>query len=613
MLVSEYIAKRLRELGCRHVFMITGGGAMFLNDALAHGLEPVYFHHEQACAIAAEGYARVSTGIPVVNVTTGPGGINALTGVFGAWTDSIPMLVISGQVKQATLMAHYQLTQLRQLGDQEADIIRMASGITKYAALVTDPKSIRYHLERAFITATTGRPGPCWLDIPIDVQSATIDENQLQGYDPDEGIETPEEDLDALCTQAFNLIQQAERPVIMAGTGIHLAQAHGLFDRMCRTLQIPVVTAWTAPDLIGSDDPLFCGRPATVGDRAGNFTVQNADVVLVLGSRLNIRQVSYEWAKFAPNATLIQVDIDPAELCKPTVTPRLGIQADLSEFLSRFNAKLNETNYRPHHADWLAWCKQRVERYPVVLPRHREPRLQDCINPYHFIELLFQHLNAHDIIVCGDGSACVVTYQAAFIQKGMRLFCNSGCAAMGYDLPAAIGAAIAKPGRRIICLAGDGSIQLNIQELQTVAQRQLPIKIFVLNNDGYLSIRQTQKAFFNRLAGESPASGVTFPDMVRLADAYNIPATRYDSAQEFQDTIAQFLAQPGPGVFDIMLDPEQGFEPKVSSRRLADGTIASTALEDMAPFLSPEELRENTSPPSKSHPDPRVAKEAHRL
>jgi acetolactate synthase I/II/III large subunit len=597
MLVSEYIAKRLRELGCQHVFMVTGGGAMFLNDALAHGLEPYYFHHEQACAIAAEGYARVTGNMPVVNVTTGPGGINALNGVFGAWTDSIPMLVISGQVKQSTLMSNYQLTRLRQLGDQEADIIRMVSGITKLAVLVTDPQSIRYHLERAFHLAKSGRPGPCWLDIPIDVQSAQIDESALQGFAP----EVPDEDvvlrdrslLSQQCGDVIRALVDADRPVIMVGTGIHLAGAHSIFEQVIRKLQIPVVTAWTAPDLMATDDPLFCGRPGTIGDRPGNFAVQNADVLLVIGSRLNIRQVSYDWAKFAPNAKLIQVDIDTEELNKPTVKPHLPIQADAKQFLQILLESLDTARYKPHHDHWLAWCKARVDRYPVVQPKHRMVETQGYLNPYHFIELLFRHLQADDVIVCGDGSACVITYQAAFIQKGMRMFCNSGCASMGYDLPAALGAAIARGGKRVICLAGDGSIQMNVQELQTLSATGLPVKIFVFNNNGYLSIRQTQEAFFKRFAGESPASGVTFPDMLNLAQAYQIRAYRYTEAHELDCGINELLDQPGPALFDIMLDPSQPFEPRVTSKRLENGQIVSTALDDMYPFLSPDELMEN--------------------
>lgn len=594
MLVSEYIARRLRELGCQQVFMVTGGGAMFLNDALAHGLEPYYFHHEQACAIAAEGYARVNGNIPVVNVTTGPGGINALNGVFGAWTDSIPMLVISGQVKQATLMSHYQLSGLRQLGDQEADIIRMVSGITKYAVQVTDPQSIRYHLERAYYLAKSGRPGPCWLDVPIDVQSAQVDESTLQGYLPDEDSLVIDGNLlSQQCQDVVRALNESERPVILVGTGIHLAGAHEIFEQVIQKLQIPVVTAWTAPDLIASDDPLFCGRPGTIGDRPGNFTVQNADLVLVIGSRLNIRQISYDWSKFAPQATLIQVDIDAEELKKPTVKPHLAIHTDARQFLETLLDALNSSNYAPHHGKWLNWCKERVMRYPVVQLKHRQVEGQGHINPYYFIELLFQHLNVDDVIVCGDGSACVITYQAAFLRKGMRMFCNSGCASMGYDLPAAIGAAIARGGKRVICLAGDGSIQMNIQEMQTLAQYQLPVKIFVFNNNGYLSIRQTQETFFKRFAGESPASGVSFPDMVSLAQAYKISAQRYADANLFDNGIDDHLNQAGPALFDILLDPAQPFEPRVTSKRLEDGRIISTELDDMFPFLSNDELMSN--------------------
>jgi len=593
--VADYIFDHLASTGIRHVFVLTGGGAMFLNDALGRceRIQYVCCHHEQACAMAAEAYARVSGGVGVVNVTTGPGGINALNGVFGAYTDSLPMLVISGQVKLETCLASYDLPQLRQLGDQEVDIIRIVKGLTKYAVFVRDPKTIRYHLERALFLSQSGRPGPCWLDIPVDVQSALIDPAALQSYDPKED-ETPVDRaaLAKVCGEILERIKNAKRPVIMAGTGIRIANAVDLIDTVTKKLGIPVTTAWTAHDLVASDNPLFCGRPSSLGDRAGNFTVQNADLLLVLGSRLNIRQVSYNWKDFARNAYKIQVDIDPAELHKPTIQADLPVAADLKIFLEEMSQQLDAAVFHsPPHAEWLAWCRKRVHRYPVVTDKQRNAGVP--LNPYHFLDTLIRRLDSNDIIVCGDGSACVIPFQVAHIKRGMRLFCNSGDASMGYDIPASIGAAFGAEGRRIICLAGDGSGHFNIQELQTIKHHNLPIKIFILNNDGYLSMRLTQAGFFKgNFIGESPRSGISFPDFVKVAAAYGLPSIRIAEV-DFAACLDEFLRKPGPALCEVMLDRAQGFEPRLSSRQLPDGRIVTAPFEDMAPFLSREELAEN--------------------
>ncbi len=591
--LSDYVIQRLANWGVRHIFMVSGGGAMHLNDSIGRERRIAYIcnHHEQASAMAAECYARIAQVPGVVSVTTGPGGINALNGVFGAWTDSIPMLVISGQVKRETCMATAGARGLRQLGDQEADIVSMVKGITKYAVLVDDPASIRYHLERAWHLAQSGRPGPCWLDIPIDVQSAMIEESKLSGYDPaDDALPCDLSQMRRDCRTVAERIARAQRPVILAGTGVRIADALDEFEKLIRKLRIPVTTAWTH-DLIASDDELYCGRPGTIGDRAGNFAVQNADLVLVLGSRLNVRQVSYNWKAFAPKAYKIQVDVDAAELDKPLVKPDLGIACDLKIFLRELLAELDSQAYRGHHESWLAWCRERVARYPVVQDRQRQAG--PPLNPYHFMEELSAMLADDDAVICGNASACIVPFQAMKIRRGQRLISNSGSASMGYDLPAAIGAAIARGGKRVICLAGDGSLQMNIQELQTVAHHRLPIKIFVLNNAGYLSIRSTQKNFFGRMMGESAGSGVSFPDFVKVADAYGIPSLRVDRTGDF-GRIREALEQPGPALIDVVLDPEQEFEPRSRAKQLPDGKIVSPPLEDMYPFLGPEELAANT-------------------
>jgi acetolactate synthase-1/2/3 large subunit len=592
MKLSDYIFGQLQEWGARHVFLVTGGGAMHLNDSAGTStLKCICTHHEQAAAMAAEGYARITCAPGVLNVTTGPGGINSLNGVFGAWTDSIPMLILSGQVKRETCMSTYGLTSLRQLGDQEVDIIRMVKGITKYSVFVDDPETIAYHLERAWYLAQNGRPGPCWLDIPVDVQSAKIDPGSLRRYDPSEdALVFDEVKVARQVSDVLGRIRKAERPVLMAGSGVRLSGAIAEFERVIRRLRIPVVTAWTH-DLIASDDELFCGRPGTIGERAGNFTVQNSDLLLVLGSRLNIRQTSYNWNSFARFATKIQVDVDAAELDKPLLKPDVPIHCDLGVFLAEMARQLDAEPFSsPRSAGWLEWAREWKHKYPVVQIRQRVPG--PPLNPYDFVDRLFEMLGEDDAVVCGNATACIVPYQTARLKKGQRLISNSGAASMGYDLPAAIGVCIAR-GKRTICIAGDGSLQMNVQELQTVVGQHLPLKLFVLNNGGYLSIRQTQTGFFQgRKIGESPESGVTFPQMAKVAAAYGIPSFTIEQHADLE-VIRRELEHDGPALFDVHLDPTQEFEPRLRSRILADGKIVTPNLEDMYPFLSEEELAAN--------------------
>ena len=592
--VADYVAQKLALYGIRDVFLVTGGGAMHLNDAIGRCKELRYVccHHEQACAMAAESYYRLTGRMAGVNVTTGPGGTNAITGVYGAYVDSMAMIVVSGQVKWETTVRSTGLS-LRQLGDQEVDITRLVSSITKYAVMVTDPTTIRYHLERALHLATSGRPGPVWIDVPVNVQGARIDPEILPGYDRAEdrvAFETP--NLPDACGQIVAKLREARRPVLLAGSGIRIGRAHEEFIQLADRWGIPVVTAWNAHDLIWNDHSTYVGRPGTIGDRAGNFAVQNADFLLVLGCRLNIRQISYAWNHFARQAYKVVVDIDAAELKKPTIKPDMPVHADVKGVL-RGLLEIDHHGPTSAHSQWLQWCRVRKDKYPVVLPAYWENKT--TVNPYCFGQALFDALPEDEIVVTGDGTACVTTFQAAHIRRGQRLYTNSGCASMGYDLPAAIGACLAAGGaKRVTCLAGDGSIQMNLQELQTIVGNALPVKLFVLNNQGYHSIRQTQQNFFpDNLVGCGPDSRLSFPSFEKLAWAYGIPYRRCQSHERLVESIRQTLNGPGPQLCEVMLDLDQPFSPKLSSRTLADGRMASSPLEDLAPFLSREELREN--------------------
>lgn len=592
--VADYIARRLVEHGVRDVFLVTGGGAMHLNDAIGRNRDLRYIccHHEQACAMAAESYFRLSRRLAAVNVTSGPGGTNAITGVYGAYVDSLGMIVISGQVKWETTVRSTSLP-LRQLGDQELDIVPIVKPITKYAEMITDPRSVRYHLDRALHLAVSGRPGPCWIDVPLNIQGAPIDPDGLDAYDPAEDrAPLPAADIPRACDELLARLRTAKRPVFLVGTGVRIGGAREQLIALAEALAVPVATAWNAHDILWNDHPLYAGRPGTLGDRPGNFAVQNADVLVVLGCRLNIRQVSYAWQSFARHAWKAIVDIDAVELRKPTVTPDLPIHADVAEVLGELLRRAAEAPPDDERRRWTAWCRERVRRYPVVLPEYR--RRTSPMNPYCFVEALFDCLADDEIVVTGDGTACVVTFQAARLRPGQRLYTNSGCAAMGYDIPAAIGACVAAGGRRVVCLAGDGSIQLNLQELQTIAGRKMPVKIFVLNNGGYHSIRQTQKNFFpDNPVGYDAASGVTFPDIGKIAFAYGIPFQRCDDLGGLARAARQTLDADGPAMCEVLLDPEQPFAPRLSSKRLADGRIVSPPLEDLSPFLPREELAEN--------------------
>lgn len=591
--VSDYIAGFLADNGIKDVFTVTGGGAMHLNDSFGHSdrLKCIYNHHEQACAMAAEAYTRLSGDLALVCVTSGPGGTNALTGVLGGWLDSIPMFIISGQVKRETTVWASEAP-VRQLGDQEYNITAAVKHMTKYACMITDEKQISYHLEKALYLAKNKRGGPVWLDIPLDVQSAVIETESLLHFDK---AELNEEKCTELTTQLLrdilNKIKTSKQPVIIAGSGIRLGDAHNEFIELINKLQIPVVTAWNAHDNLWDSHYLYAGRPGTLGTRGGNFIMENSDLILSLGCRLNIRQISYNYKSFSSNAYKIIVDIDQAELDKPTLKPDLKICADVKDFIKGI---LNEpyTFNNKCHVEWLRWCKNTNSRYPAVKDIYRETR--SPVNPYVFVEKLFKQLNENETIITGNGSACVCTFQAAYIKRGQRLFTNSGCASMGYGLPAALGGCIANSDNRVICLEGDGSIMMNLQELATIAGNKLNIKIFVLNNNGYHSIRQTQNNIFkNELVGVNDQNGVYFPKFREVARAFELPFYIADNHDDLEYTINAALEIKGPVLCEIVLDENQNFEPKLSSKVLDDGTIVSPDIDDMFPFLSREEYLSN--------------------
>ncbi len=587
--LSNYVAQFLVDHGIDTVFSVTGGGAMHLNDGLGHqeGLHCVYQHHEQACAIAGEAYARMHTKIGAVCVTTGPGGTNAITGVVGGWLDSIPMLVLSGQVRYDTTARSTGLN-IRAMGDQEFDICKAVECMTKYCQMVIDPLDIKYCLEKALYLAQIGRPGPCWLDIPLNVQGAEIETDELRSFDPAEcANEKPELPSDSVIEEMIEKVMVAKRPVINAGNGIRISGGFSEFTKLIERLNIPVVTGWNSIDLIADTHPLYVGRGGIMGDRAGNFAIQNSDLVLSLGSRLSIRQVGYNYKTWAREAYVIMVDVDEDELKKPTLHVDMPVCADVKELMKKMNEALGDTKLETDPA-WLEKCAHWKEAYPVVLPRHYEQK--GLANVYAFIKEVSRVLPEGYVTVVGNGSACVVGSHGYEIKKGQRFIINSAIASMGYDLPAAIGACVAEGGREIVCLSGDGSIQMNLQELQTIQTNKLPIKIFVINNNGYHSIRQTQSNFFGEpFVGIGPQShDLEFPDMEKIAGAYNYPFFRCDSNEKLTETIAKVFETEGAVICEIMVSTDQRFEPKSATKRLEDGTLVSPPLEDLAPFLDRE-------------------------
>ena len=593
--LADYVADFLVNHGVTDAFSVVGGGAMHLNDALGHkeGLKVTYNHHEQACAIAAEAYARLENRIAVVCVTTGPGGTNALTGVVGGWLDSIPMFVISGQVRYDTT-ARYALrfteTPLRAMGDQEYDIVKSVEPMTKYATMIEDPKQIRHALEKGWHLATTGRPGPVWIDIPVNYQGSYIETDELERYDPaEDDAKLPSEVDDETIQIVLEKIKNAKRPVFHAGYGIRLSGGYEVFRSVAEKLNIPIVTYWNAIDLIEDDNSLYCGRAGSMGDRPGNWAIQNADLVLAVGTRISIRQVGYNWKTWARAAEVIMVDIDKAEMKKPTLHVEMPIWADAKDFLTKLDAAaLAPVN---QGGIWNETCQRWKREYPVVLPRQWEEN-GSTANVYAFIRYLSGQLPENSLTAVSNGACCVVGNQAYVIQKGSRVANNSAIASMGYGLPAAIGTCIGGGRRNTICLEGDGSIMMNLQELQTVLTNELPIKIFLINNNGYHSIRITQTNLFDKnFVGIGEESGdLSFPEFKKIAEAFGYHYYSAHSNAEMKEVVDEVLKMDGPVFTEIFTDTAQVWEPKSSTKRLPDGTLVSPPLEDLAPFLSREIL-----------------------
>ena len=600
--VSDYIADHIAEWGIRDVFTVTGGGAMHMNDAFGHHpkLHCTYQHHEQACAMAAEAYARMDNRMAAVCVTTGPGATNAITGVLGGWMDSIPMLVFSGQARYATTVAASGL-KLRSMGVQECNIVPVVTSITKYAQMIIHPEDIRYHLEKALYMAVNGRPGPVWLDIPLDVQGAVIDTEKLRGYDPQENPkEKPAEISQDIIQQILDKIEKSRRPVLFPGNGVRLAGAMDDFQKLVNILGVPVMTGMSSVDAMESEHPYFAGRSGGTGTRPGNFALQNSDVLLSIGNRQGFAQTGFQYQDWARGSYTILNDIDENELKKPSLHVSLPVCGDAGDLIRKLicAAKLrgaDETNPSFKGRDWIRQCQVWKQKYPVVTAKHYETVEEGCTNIYAFYEELSKAMQEGQTLMVSVGTSRVAGSQAFRVKKGQRFITNPNTASMGFCLPAATGICVAQPGKPVVCVTGEGSLQMNLQELQTIWQNRLPVKLFVINNQGYHSIRQTQQSYFEPpLVGVGAESGdLSFPDLSKIIPAYGFSYRAVHAAEELPETLHQVLEETGASVCEVFVTKYQKTEPKTSAKKLPDGSMVSAPLEDMYPFLSKEELEEN--------------------
>jgi acetolactate synthase-1/2/3 large subunit len=571
--VSDYIFDFLKSKGIDTIFSVSGGAAAhLLNSVAERDFKYICNYHEQACAMAAEGYARIANKPACVLVTNGPGSTNTLTGVVGAFQDSIPMIIISGQVPVNQSLNNLKDFTLRQLGVQECDIISMVKSITKYAIQITDPNNIVSCLEKAYIEATTGRKGPVWLDIPLDVQSAQI---QLNTHDIDDII---------------NVIFNAKKPIIITGNGIHLSNSEEEFINLKDKIKIPIISTWTSKDLISHNDPLFVGNFGLLGERAANFAVQSADLLLILGSRMSIPNIGYQSHLFSPNSIKIMVDIDENELKKPTIKIDYPVNKDLKLFLSHLIEKLSNKQL-PKWDDWIDKTQSWKAKYPVFQLEYKNNT--EKINSFYFMEVLSYKLTDNNIIVTDMGTSYTCTMQSLQMNGKARLFTSSACCSMGYGLPGAIGAYFADPSKNIILIAGDGGIQMNIQELQTVIHNKIPLKIFLLNNNGYLAISLMQDNLFkSKYIGSNPSSGVSNPDFIKLAQAYGFKVYKVNNNTELENNIDDILNEEGPVLCEVVMVENQLLIPRVQSSKDENGKIISNSLENMFPYLSNDEMKE---------------------
>ncbi len=591
MTVSDYIIKFLVEKGINDIFLVSGGGIMHLCDAVGRNKKIQYVsnYHEQASAICAESYARIKNNISACLVTTGPGGTNALTGVAGAWTDSVPMIVLSGQVR-TDVIADYK--KLRQQGPQELDVVTMAKPITKYVKTIKDPSSIRFELEKAHHYATTGRPGPVWLDIPLDIQGLIIQEKELKSFTPPtDDLVQKSSKLDSQIQKVVSLLQKSQRPLLILGHGVRLAHAEKILAQFVDKVKMPIVLPYNGMDLVPYEELLLVGKFGPVGNRAGNFALQNADLLLVIGASLSLASRGFDIKGFAPKAKKIMVDIDKGELTKTTLSLDMAIQADAKDFINQFLNKTIQVTFS-YSEKWLEACTDWKKKYPIILPEYFDSK--EFVNTYVFMDILSDYLSKKDIVLSGNSLDAVSLYQAFKVKKGQRVFTNANLGAMGWGLPASIGACVGNKRQQTILVTGDGSIQFNMQELATIKYNNLPIKIFILNNQGYESIRTTQTNFFKgRFVGSNNKSGVTNPNFNKLAESYDIPYFKINNYKQISTILHKIQTIKGPTLCEVMVDPDQPRAPKASSFRKKDGTLESRPLHDMAPFLPREEIEKN--------------------
>ena len=593
MRVADYVIQFYESHGVDHIFTVSGGGSIFLNDALAIAkkIQYVACHHEQAASMATESYARMRQNIGVTMVTSGPGGTNSVTGVAGSWLDHVPHITISGQVFLGQTIGDHP--GLRTLGVQEINIVDIVKPITKYAVMVKTPQDIKYHLEKAVYFATHGRPGPTWVDIPADIQNATIDPSLLKGFNPDESSSITNDDLAAQVSEIVKLLKSSKRPLIHIGQGVRIAGAQDEFLNLVRKYKLPFVTARNANDLVDWENELYVGRPGTFAQRGANFSVQTSDLYLAVGTRLSLAQTGYNAKDYARNAKVVMVDIDQAELDKDTVQLHMKVQADAKVFLLELTRQLEGSELISNRWDsWILQCQKWKQEYPVVLPEY-EFQI-GSVNSYYFIDQLSDILGSNDVIVTDMGFAYQNTHQAFRVKQGQRLFTNCGLASMGWGLPAAVGACFASNKQRVVCIAGEGGFLMTIQELATIMHHKLPIKIFVLNNGGYLTIKQTQELGFDgRYMGVNSDHGLSFPDLIGVAKAHNIDSVRIQSHVSLKNQLIKIIESDGPVFCEIMMDPNQEQAPKAINRRNEDGSMRQTPLEDSYPFLDPQEIVRN--------------------